>query len=120
MNIPLVRFVFKEGWVIIDTGGGYGIYRYSKKRKKYVKVWIEVPKEKKGKGRSKSAQQFIDALQEEILKTGVVKNVHKSYDPRHNKRYKVDPHRARVIAWRIAKAKGLRAGRKPPHLHKKK
>jgi len=83
-----------------------GKYRKSTRRRR-ERDFPEYPE------RSKSAQKFIAEVKEKILETGVVKNVHKTYNPRTNKRYKVSKHQAEVIAWRIAQKKGMRAGKKP-------
>lgn len=120
MNTSFTWFIFQSDWVVKSEGGGsWGIYRENKKR--LVRVYIEPSKEKPTKShkRSQNAQQFINEVQTAIMKTGVVKNTHKEYNTRTNKRYRVSSHQARVIAWGIAKSNGLRAGRKPPHLHKK-
>lgn len=63
--------------------------------------------------RSKPASEFMETVTEKIMETGVVRNTHKPYNPRTNRRFKVPEHQAEVIAWKIAQREGLKAGRKP-------
>lgn len=63
--------------------------------------------------RDVQAVKVISDIKSSILDTGIVKNTHQPYDPKTNKRYKVDDHRAAVVAYNIARKEGLNVGRRP-------
>jgi len=107
-------FLMFKDWVVVDEGGGgYGLWK--KKKKEWIRLepLIVTIRPKKYPKRSESANQFISEVKNKIMETGIVKNSRKPYDTKNNKRYKVSTHNAEVIAWKIAKSHGLRAGRKP-------
>jgi hypothetical protein len=102
----------KEFIEIISGGGGRIKRFYAPVERKAVEI-IPKPTPK----RSKAAAEYIAELKEKILETGVVRNTHKPYDPRHNRRYKVSEKQALRIAYEIAKEKGMRVGKyKGPHI----
>ena len=45
------------------------------------------------------------------METGIVKNTHKDYNPRTNKRFKVSEKQAARVAYSIAKKEGYRVGK---------
>ena len=112
IGLLIANAIIIIGKKISTVGGKHKIKRFS------VTV-IKTPTEIKHKPiskRSKAAAKYITELKEKILETGVVKNTHKPYDPRYNKRYKVSEKQAARIAYNIAKEKGLRVGKyKGPH-----
>lgn len=66
---------------------------------------------KKKKKRSKKAHKFMKEVINKIMETGIVKNTHKPYDPRTNRRFKATEGQAQRVAYSIAKSKGMRVGK---------
>ncbi len=61
--------------------------------------------------RIEAAKVFIAAVKEKIMETGIVKDKHKPYDTKTNKRYKVSEKQAARVAYSIAKKEGLQVGK---------
>ena len=75
--------------------------------------WRILEKEPEESKREREAHQFMAEVKANIMRTGVVVDKTKEYDAETNNREKVPEHQAEVIAWRMAKSRGLPAGKKP-------
>jgi hypothetical protein len=75
--------------------------------------WRILEKESDESKRVREAHQFMAEVKTNIMKTGVVVNKTKGYDSQENPREMVPEHQAEVIAWKMAKSKGLPAGKRP-------
>jgi hypothetical protein len=96
MPIPLIEFSF---WGTV---------------KKVVGTWWQrLGGESEEKKRTREAYQFMVEVKRNIMRTGVVVDKTKPYDPLANPREMVPEHQAEVIAWKMAKSKGLPAGKRP-------
>src|SRR3990167_106983 len=106
-ELLLMGFGITEEAIVVESRGGNRYYHA------YYPIYYptQTPITKSPPQRSKSATIFIDELKVKIMETGVVKNTHKEYNPRTNKRYAVSEKQASRIAYIIAKSDGMQVGK---------